>query len=66
SPFVTDPAKRSSVIGTIDFADEIDAAAATTDPAPADGPVPGSGPDPATGPGTVGRGGLGREGAGVR
>ncbi|WEH35236.1 phosphoserine transaminase [Streptomyces sp. AM 4-1-1] len=27
SPFVTDPAKRSQVIGTIDFADEIDAAA---------------------------------------
>lgn len=26
-PFVTDPAKRSQVIGTIDFADEIDAAA---------------------------------------
>jgi phosphoserine aminotransferase len=27
NPFVTDPAKRSQVIGTIDFADEIDAAA---------------------------------------
>lgn len=27
SPFVTDPAKRSQVIGTIDFADEVDAAA---------------------------------------
>ncbi len=27
SPFVTDPAKRSLVVGTIDFADEIDAAA---------------------------------------
>lgn len=27
TPFVTDPAKRSQVIGTIDFADEIDAAA---------------------------------------
>ncbi|MEV5981947.1 phosphoserine transaminase [Streptomyces sp. NPDC052114] len=27
TPFVTDPAKRSRVIGTIDFADEIDAAA---------------------------------------
>ncbi|MFF8832414.1 phosphoserine transaminase [Streptomyces sp. NPDC015131] len=27
SPFVADPAKRSQVIGTIDFADEIDAAA---------------------------------------
>lgn len=27
APFVTDPAKRSQVIGTIDFADEIDAAA---------------------------------------
>ncbi|MFI7326178.1 phosphoserine transaminase [Streptomyces rubiginosohelvolus] len=26
TPFVTDPAKRSQVIGTIDFADEIDAA----------------------------------------
>ncbi|GGX46797.1 phosphoserine transaminase [Streptomyces fructofermentans] len=26
-PFVTDPAKRSQVIGTIDFADEVDAAA---------------------------------------
>lgn len=26
-PFVTDPAKRSSVIGTIDFTDDIDAAA---------------------------------------
>jgi phosphoserine aminotransferase len=27
SPFVVDPAKRSAVVGTIDFADEIDAAA---------------------------------------
>ena len=27
TPFVTDPAKRSLVVGTIDFADEIDAAA---------------------------------------
>ncbi len=27
TPFVTDPAKRSQVIGTIDFDDEIDAAA---------------------------------------
>ncbi|MDT3725055.1 phosphoserine transaminase [Streptomyces sp. DSM 41972] len=27
SPFVTDPAKRSAVIGTIDFSDEVDAAA---------------------------------------
>lgn len=27
TPFVTDPAKRSRVIGTIDFADEIDATA---------------------------------------
>ncbi|MGW1609072.1 phosphoserine transaminase [Streptomyces sp. NPDC002285] len=27
NPFVTDPAKRSAVIGTIDFTDEIDAAA---------------------------------------
>ena len=27
TPFVADPAKRSQVIGTIDFADEIDAAA---------------------------------------
>ncbi|MEU5423064.1 phosphoserine transaminase [Streptomyces sp. NPDC001407] len=27
SPFVTDPAKRSQVIGTIDFSDEVDAAA---------------------------------------
>lgn len=27
TPFVTDPAKRSQVIGTIDFADEIDASA---------------------------------------
>ncbi|MFE3071916.1 phosphoserine transaminase [Streptomyces sp. NPDC059247] len=27
APFVTDPAKRSQVIGTIDFADEVDAAA---------------------------------------
>jgi phosphoserine aminotransferase len=27
SPFVTDPAKRSPVVGTIDFADEVDAAA---------------------------------------
>ena len=27
SPFVADPAKRSAVVGTIDFADEIDAAA---------------------------------------
>ena len=27
TPFVSDPAKRSNVIGTIDFADEIDAAA---------------------------------------
>lgn len=27
NPFVADPAKRSQVIGTIDFADEIDAAA---------------------------------------
>lgn len=27
SPFVADPAKRSQVIGTIDFADEVDAAA---------------------------------------
>ena len=27
SPFVTDPAKRSLVVGTIDFADEVDAAA---------------------------------------
>ncbi|MDT0403320.1 MULTISPECIES: phosphoserine transaminase [Streptomyces] len=27
TPFVTDPAKRSQVIGTIDFSDEIDAAA---------------------------------------
>ena len=27
SPFVVDPAKRSSVVGTIDFADEVDAAA---------------------------------------
>ncbi|MFI1165877.1 phosphoserine transaminase [Streptomyces sp. NPDC020801] len=27
SPFVTDPAKRSQVIGTIDFSDDIDAAA---------------------------------------
>ena len=27
SPFVVDPAKRSQVIGTIDFADEVDAAA---------------------------------------
>ncbi|GLX51356.1 phosphoserine aminotransferase [Streptomyces hygroscopicus subsp. hygroscopicus] len=27
SPFVTDPAKRSAVIGTIDFSDDIDAAA---------------------------------------
>ncbi|MEU9351686.1 phosphoserine transaminase [Streptomyces griseoloalbus] len=27
SPFVTDPAKRSQVIGTIDFTDEVDAAA---------------------------------------
>ena len=27
TPFVSDPAKRSLVVGTIDFADEIDAAA---------------------------------------
>lgn len=27
TPFVTDPAKRSQVIGTIDFDDEVDAAA---------------------------------------
>src|SRR5690606_20461084 len=27
NPFVTDPAKRSQVIGTIDFTDEVDAAA---------------------------------------
>ena len=27
SPFVADPAKRSSVVGTIDFAEEVDAAA---------------------------------------
>lgn len=27
TPFVTDPAKRSQVIGTIDFSDEVDAAA---------------------------------------
>ncbi|WP_329457277.1 phosphoserine transaminase [Streptomyces sp. NBC_01497] len=27
TPFVTDPAKRSAVVGTIDFSDEIDAAA---------------------------------------
>jgi phosphoserine aminotransferase len=27
TPFVTDPAKRSLVVGTIDFADEVDAAA---------------------------------------
>ncbi|MFZ4176549.1 phosphoserine transaminase [Streptomyces griseoincarnatus] len=27
NPFVTDPAKRSAVIGTIDFSDEVDAAA---------------------------------------
>jgi phosphoserine aminotransferase len=27
TPFVTDPAKRSQVIGTIDFTDEIDATA---------------------------------------
>ena len=27
TPFVTDPAKRSQVVGTIDFADEVDAAA---------------------------------------
>ena len=27
SPFVTDPAKRSHVVATIDFADEVDAAA---------------------------------------
>jgi phosphoserine aminotransferase len=27
SPFVADPAKRSLVVGTIDFADEVDAAA---------------------------------------
>lgn len=27
SPFVTDPAKRSQVVGTIDFADEVDASA---------------------------------------
>ncbi|MFE9256777.1 phosphoserine transaminase [Streptomyces sp. NPDC006879] len=27
TPFVTDPAKRSSVIGTIDFSDDVDAAA---------------------------------------
>jgi phosphoserine aminotransferase len=27
SPFVADPAKRSAVVGTIDFADEVDAAA---------------------------------------
>jgi phosphoserine aminotransferase len=27
SPFVTDPAKRSLVVGTIDFDDEVDAAA---------------------------------------
>jgi phosphoserine aminotransferase len=27
SPFVADPAKRSQVIGTIDFSDEVDAAA---------------------------------------
>ncbi|MFF6982250.1 phosphoserine transaminase, partial [Streptomyces sp. NPDC008343] len=27
NPFVTDPAKRSAVIGTIDFTDDIDAAA---------------------------------------
>ena len=27
NPFVTDPAKRSQVIGTIDFSDEVDAAA---------------------------------------
>ena len=27
TPFVTDPAKRSQVVGTVDFADEVDAAA---------------------------------------
>jgi phosphoserine aminotransferase len=27
TPFVSDPAKRSLVVGTIDFADEVDAAA---------------------------------------
>ena len=27
TPFVADPAKRSLVVGTIDFADEVDAAA---------------------------------------
>jgi phosphoserine aminotransferase len=27
SPFVTDPAKRSLVVGTIDFSDQVDAAA---------------------------------------
>jgi phosphoserine aminotransferase len=27
APFVSDPAKRSYVVGTIDFADEVDAAA---------------------------------------
>ena len=27
SPFVADPAKRSAVVGTIDFAEEVDAAA---------------------------------------
>ena len=27
NPFVTDPAKRSQVIGTIDFTDDVDAAA---------------------------------------
>jgi phosphoserine aminotransferase len=27
SPFVTDPAKRSLVVGTVDFADDVDAAA---------------------------------------
>ncbi|GLU47448.1 phosphoserine transaminase [Nocardiopsis ansamitocini] len=30
SPFVTDPAQRSQVVGTIDFTDEVDAAAVAT------------------------------------
>ena len=30
APFVADPAKRSAVVGTIDFADEVDAAALAT------------------------------------
>ena len=67
TPFVTDPAKRSQVIGTIDFTDEIDAAAVAK-VLRANGivdtePVPQAGPQPAARRDVPGRRPGGRRGA---